>query len=249
MTPTLLLTGVLIVGLASSVQAAVGFGLGMTSVPLLLWAGFTLPQSVSMVLGAALTQLVMGLYDNREHIDLAHSAPIVAVQTVAVPVGIGAMSVLAGLGKEPVQQAVGAAVLLALLFRHLAKPEPREHVPPWWGWTAGAATGFLAGMVGMGGPPMVFYALFFDWPKEKFRVFLWTKFVSMTPVQLVLLTWTFGSTVLVTFAVGLCALPIVYLAQWAAVRWTDGWSTAQLQTAVTLLLAFLGVSSLLRPLL
>jgi len=239
----------LILGIGASLQASVGFGMGMMSVPLLLWVGFTLPECVSMVMGAAAVQMTSGLWLYREHIDLRHSMPIAGFQCATIPLGVLAMGLLADLGKEPVQQAVGVSILAALVFRQVAKPTPRVSVPFWWGGVAGSLTGFLGGMIAMGGPPMVFYALSHAWPKEKFRAFIWTQFLTASPIILFALWWRFGNIAPAGALLGVAAAPCVIAGSRLALWATAEWDTDNAQMAAVGLLSILGVTSILRPLL
>lgn len=247
MTPTTIAAAFLILAGGAGLQAACGFGLGMSTVPLLLWLGFALPDAVSMVLGVAGVQTIVGLAGHREHIDLKHSLPIAGFQALGTPLGVLAMAWLAALGKEPLQQAVGAGILVGLVVRQLVKPTPRRTVPFWWGALAGGGTGFLAAMVGMGGPPMVFYALSHEWGKDKFRTFIWTQFLLGNPVLVAALVWRFSPSVLPFFALGVAGFPLVYVGSKLGIRLTQGWDAERTQQVAVVLLAMLGLSSLLRP--
>ncbi len=249
MTPETLALSVLILAAGAALQAAVGFGMGMMAVPLLLWAGNSLAESVALVLGAATVQMLVGIWGYREHIDARQSLPIALASYVGIPLGVLAMGWLAGLGKDTVQQAAGLAILAALVFRSAVQPKPREQVPLPWGLAAGWGSGFLAGLIGMGGPPIVFFALSHDWDKEKFRTFLWSQFLLANPLILALLSWRFGSSVPVAFVVGVGAFPLVLVGTRLGLAGSSSWDTATVQRAAVGLLGLLGTISLVRPLL
>lgn len=63
----------------------------------------------------------------------------------------------------------------------------------------------------MGGPPLVLWVMAHDWTAERTRAFLFASFMSLVPVQLALLYWTFGKDVVYGIAVGAALSPVVFL--------------------------------------
>jgi uncharacterized membrane protein YfcA len=57
-----------VLGLGALLQSAVGFGMALVAVPLLVLAGRPLPIAVALVLGAAIVQTAYGSYIARERI-------------------------------------------------------------------------------------------------------------------------------------------------------------------------------------
>lgn len=78
-----------------------------------------------------------------------------------------------------------------------------------WGGVAAAASGWLAGFAGMGGPPLVLFAFRQGWPMLRVRTFLWGQFLFGIPAVLAMLTILHGPSPLVSAAIGLALGPVV----------------------------------------
>src|SRR5690606_26666439 len=116
-------------------------------------------------------------------------------------------------------------------LRAVAAPPPRPQVPGRWGALAGVTSGILGGGVGMGGPPLVLFALAHDWPPDRFRVFLWSQFLLATPAVVTLFVWRYGASVLVAWALGIALAPAVWLGGAAGRRLASGWEDVVIQRA------------------
>ena len=238
----------LIVTAGALVQTVVGFGMGMVSIPLLLWAGFPLPSAVALTVGAALVQLAIGTHAVRAEVVWRESFGYATFQALAVPVGLGGMSLLASQGPVRVKQFVGLFLLVVLAIRQLAKPQPREEVARIWGVVAATCSGGLAGLVGMGGPPLVLFALAHRWSVDRFRAFLWSQFLLVVPVMVVMMTLRFGVDVLPLFAAGLALAPCSWVGARIGFRLTERLGPEVLRRAALGLLYLLAFFSSLAPL-
>lgn len=232
---------------ASALQSAVGFGMGLFSVPLLLWAGHPLADAVALVTGAGVAQTSYGTWTARKSVRWRRTLTVAGLMALFVPVGVLGMFALSGFGPAVVKQWVGAMIIAALVTRVVAKPQPRPRV----GWLgtglACAIAGVLAGLVGMPGPPLVIYALAHQWTKDEFRGFLWSVFLLGWPVLLVLLTWRFGTDVLIAFGIGLALTPAVWLGSPIGLRISSRWQVEQVQRAATFLLVIIAATSVISP--
>jgi len=247
MTVTGIAIAALVVFGGTLVQTVVGFGMGIFSIPLLLFAGWELPRAVALALGAAIAQLVIGLYAVRREVVWRQAFGLAVIQGACVPIGMIGMQLLADAGPVRVKQGVGALLLGVLAVRQLARPRPREHVPGLFGAVAAALAGLLGGLVGMGGPPLVIFALAHRWTSDRFRAFLWSQFVLAAPVMLLALGSRFGWSVLAPFSLGLALTPCVWIGSRVGRRVSAHWDLPALQRAVLVLLYGLAVTSIVGP--
>ncbi len=189
----------------------------------------------------------MGTYFARRHVRWALAFRFASVQWLFVPAGVLGMVLLVEQDPHLVRQAVGSAVIVLLTVRLILRPEPREHATPGWTFLAAASGGFLGGLVGMGGPPIVLYAMAHDWEKNRFRAFLWSQFLLALPVLMVALRWRVGSTVVPPFLLGLALAPCVWVGTRAGLTVSRRWNRRGHQVAAAALLYAIGVISVLAP--
>ncbi len=227
-------------------QSAVGFGLPLVSVPLLLLAGHSLPTAVSLSFGAALMQAAHGCYIGRDLIRWRLTLSLATIQWVTVGLGVAAMGLLVKGDPARVTQAVGALVVLAVTALWVLRPEPRDQVGAGWGVGAAATAGFMGGLVGIPGPPMVLFAMAHRWAPDVFRSFLWSQFLLILPVYAAALTFWFGLSMLGWFGLGVALAPVVWVGSWAGRALTRHWNARRVRIAATIVLYAIGVASLLR---
>jgi len=244
-----LATAALIVFCGAAVQTVVGFGMGLFAIPLLIFSGRSLPEAVALSVGAGFVQLLIGLRAVRREVVWKEAIGLAAIQGACVPVGTLGMRLLADAGPDRVKQGVGALLLVVLAVRQLARPEPRDRVPWSLGALAAALAGLLGGLVGMGGPPLVIFALAHRWRTDRFRAFLWSQFVLAVPVMVLALAARFGPAVLEPFALGIALTPCVWAGARVGRRLSAHWEAPSLHRSVLVLLYALAVTSILGPLL
>ena len=172
MDPLLWLAAAGIVTLGAFVQSASGFGIAIVSIPLLTLAGLRLPEAVAVVIGAAAVQAALGLRSIRATFRPAQTLPVAAGQWIGTPLGVFLLVTLLENGPELARQAVGGVVILFNTLHLTLRPKPREQLHPLFGPVAGLGGGLLGGLVGMGGPPLVFFAMAHTWDGKRFRGFL-----------------------------------------------------------------------------
>lgn len=249
MTVLELLTIAAVLGAGAILQSAVGFGLALVAVPLLVLDGRSLPAAVALVLGAALVQTAHGSYVAREHIRWKLAFVLAGIQWVALLGGVAVMSLLVDSDPARLKQAVGAAVLAAITARLLIRPVPRERVGRGWAVLAAVTAGLLAGSFGMGGPPLALFALAHSWERDAFRAFLWSQFLLVLPVLAILLAFRFGPETLLWVAGGVATAPVVWGASRLGLKLTARWDRRRLQLAAAAVLYAIGLVALLGPLL
>lgn len=246
---TTLLASALIVTLGAAVQGAVGFGMALTTVPLLLWTGRPLSEAVAVLFGASLVQTAFGAWTVRHEIPWRTTLWVTAAQWATVPIGVLGMGALAAAGPTVVRQAVGGILVGVLALRFAFRPRPREQLARGWSVVAGASAGFLAGLVGMAGPPIVLFALAHPWSKNRLRGFLWASFLLMLPAGAVALAWRMGIEVLAWSLLGLALAPCSWLGSLAGMKLSRRWSSERLRVMATAMLGLVAASSIIGPLL
>ncbi len=227
----------------------------MLALPCLLWAGLPLPEAIAAMSGVVTVHGAYNLWRVRHFVPKRETLTVVGARTLLLPVGVGLMERFA---HDPLRsrQAVGAAICLALAALHLRGKlggGPASAAAAGWAREnagaagAGGVSGLLAGLVGIGGPPLVLYAALRNWPKERFRAFLWASFLAGVPVGMAALVWRFGWGVTRGWALGLSAAPFVWLGSRAGLALSARWNTLQLHRAAKSLVLALALTGLAAP--
>lgn len=234
--------------LAGSVlQGMVGFASGLFGVPLLLMSGFTLPQSVTMVLLAAVVQTVAGSYQLRREIVLREVWRPSLIRLAALPLGIGTLWLFRSLDQQFVKQLVGVLLLLIVVVQGLWRVGPKDTLHPAWEWIAFASSGYMLGLCGMGGPPMALWVMAHDWTTARSRAFLF--FVLMTGMlpQSLLLLWLFGSEVMEAGVLGLLGIPLVAAGTVLGLYLGQGLPRARWRGVTYVVLTLIALSAIVSP--
>lgn len=237
----------LVLMLASMVQSAVGFGAGVVAIPVLVWLGLPLYVAVPLLLCATVIQIAWGCYRLRHELDWVGTLPFNSLRVLTLPVGVWLMGVLVEIGQSRVKQVVGVVLLAVLIVRSALRVQPRASVHAGWTVLAGAASGLLGGLVGMGGTPMVLWVTAHDWPNDRSRAFLWLTMVQLYPITLALLTWRFGTDVLWAALIGLLYAPAALLGTWLGMHMGGLMSGRQLRVTMMVLLLLIALNSLAAP--
>lgn len=208
--PAIVVSGVIIC-LAGMAQSAVGFGYGLFATPLLLWAGLPLPNAVTLVATCSMMQAAIGARRLHATVPWRLSLTATAVRLASVLIGLFLLKRLVVLNADYIRMAIGGILCLLVAIQLLWRPQPVKTMH--WGWAGSAfiASGLLAGLCGMGGPPLVLWLMAHDWSTQETRGFLFAVFATSIPVQIVLLSLTFGTSILWNVAIGIAFLPLVYL--------------------------------------
>ena len=245
--PHLLIALILFAG--AVVQSAVGFGMGLFAIPLLMWSGLSLPAAVGSILPCIILQSLLNCWQHRRHLPWREAVPMTGWRLLGLLPGLWVMYELNAAGGAKTKQVVGAAVLLALLSQRIWRIQPQRQLRKCWTIVAGILSGFFAGAVGMGGPPLVLYVIAHDRPTAWQRSFLWLLFLMILPVQIPLLINTFGSDVVNALLTGLSFSPVALLGAWAGDRVGRLLSRSRLRLAMTIVLLGISLHSLFSPML
>ncbi len=194
---------------AAVVQGLVGFALAVVAIPFLVWHGLALSEAIAISAAATLIQAVTGMIKLRRAIPWDVVRPAVTVRLLVLPLGIMILVQLNQLSTATVKAFVGACIIVLVLLQVILKVKPRERLPAVWNYLAFASSGLFAGMVGMGGPPLVLWISAHRWEGDKIRAFLFANFTILAPLNLFLIWRSFGQPALSAMGMGLLVAPVV----------------------------------------
>jgi hypothetical protein len=172
--------------------------------------------------------------------------PYQAIALCAVSVVVhGCLSIWRSNERFEWKQLIGLIAVLAV--KAWLKPQPRERLHPAWGVLTMVTSGVIAGLSGMGGPPIVLWLIAHKWSNEKIRVTLWAIFSSLAAGNLCWLLWRFGTPVSEASLVGLLFTPVTLLGTvpgaWIAGKMSPG----AMRRVATVILMIVALYALLQP--
>jgi uncharacterized membrane protein YfcA len=195
----------------SVVQGAVGFAAGLFGIPLLVLSGISFPDAVAMSLVASAIQNLLPAWKLRREIDFRRALRPMLIRYALMPLGVAVLALVGRSSKQLASQLAGGLVLAIVLVQWAWRVRPQPKLHPAWEWLAFGLGGFLLGLCGMGGPPMVLWVLAHDWPLNRAKAFLYYIFATGVIPQALLLWISFGQEILSAMLLGLAALPAVWL--------------------------------------
>jgi uncharacterized membrane protein YfcA len=234
--------------LASSVvQGAVGFAAGVFGIPLLVLCGVTFPNAVAISLVAAAPQNIIPTWQLRRDIDFRRALKPIFIRFATLPIGVAALWLVGQSSKDLASQIVGVIVLTIVTVQRLWRVEPQPRLHPAWEWLAFGLAGFLLGLSGMGGPPMVLWVLAHDWPSNQARGFLYFIFsVGLIPQGL--LMWLFfGNEVVGAMLIAAAAFPAIVAGLWLGLAISRAVPDRGVRTASLAILVLIAVSAIIAP--
>lgn len=231
------------------VQSAAGFAAGLLIVPALLWCGYTIPAAQCCLLVATIPQNAWGVWSLRDSISLKLVLWPGVGRVVFFPIGVLLLQSMESLPTDTIRQIVGAVVLSATLAIILLRPEPRETVNPIWAMIAFPLSGFLQGLVGMGGPAMVFWLQAHDWGSKKTRGFLFAMYLISIAPGLAILYWVFGARIIGPGLVAAAMIPLLLVATHFGLTVGTKLGRRRLRRVTLALLFLMGLAGLAAPLL
>jgi uncharacterized membrane protein YfcA len=238
-----------IIFLAGFAQSLVGFGYALFATPLLLWSGVPLTTSIALVATCSLLQSIIGIRALKAELPWGLSFKACAGRCFGLVFGLLALKRLANLDMTQVRAVIGTILCVIVVVQVLWRPKPVSALHWGWGGLAFTTSGFLQGVCGMGGPPLVLWSMAHDWPGKKIRGFLFSAFGLTIPVQIAMLTYTFGSIVLRDVLWGLACLPLVYLGSKIGLQVGDKINRKKLKIIAYALLLATGLSAVVPVLL
>jgi uncharacterized membrane protein YfcA len=202
----------LLIALAGGIlQGMVAFGFGLFSVPLLLSVGFSMPMVLAISAICTVIQSLSGVHHLRHVVPWKEVWLSVVLRGVTLLLGIWVVQVLVNYPVFSLKFWIGLVMLLMTLLQAAWQPKPRPKLHSGWNVAAFLVSGFTGGLCSMGGPPLVLWVMAHDWPVDRTRAFLFASFMSLVPLQLAILYWTFGHDVLSGMMLGIALSPAVLL--------------------------------------
>ncbi|MCP4155038.1 MAG: sulfite exporter TauE/SafE family protein [bacterium] len=236
-----------VMSLGCIIQSSSGFGFGLFVIPILLFFGYDLATSVIMVIIASALQKVTAVTYLKKDVPWRELMPYMLVGLVALPLGIYAMFRATFLDKSVVQFIVGALVLILLLLQWKGTIKSREVVPPVWGYIAGFFSGVLNGFANIGGPPLVLWVLAHQWDNRKMRATSIAFALIFVPLQIAMMLYTFGNTLLQPMFKILLLTPVLLLGTWVGLRIGEKISKEHLRVYMQVLLLIIALTSVVKP--
>jgi uncharacterized membrane protein YfcA len=233
---------------SSVVQGAVGFAAGLFGIPLLVLSGISFPDAVAITLVAAAPQNIIPAWQLRREIDFRRALRPMLIRFAFLPLGVFALYLIGHERKDAASQLVGVIVLAIVAVQRAWHVEPQRHLHPAWEWVAFGLGGFLLGLCGMGGPPMVLWVLAHDWPMNRGRAFLFFIFATGLIPQAFLLWLFFGDAMFHAMLLGALALPPVLVGLWCGLYVSRLVSDQMLRRISVALLLLVAASAIIMPL-
>jgi uncharacterized membrane protein YfcA len=246
-TSTELLGSILAFLLGSVLQSAVGFGAGLLAMPILVWVGMPLAKAIAMMLGVVSIHAGYNLYLGRSDFRWRWIRDVTLLRWASIPVGVWILETFLLHSRALAKQAVGGVILLSLVLTAKSTKDPRPHVHPGWLWLTGISSGILAGSVGLGGPPLVLYALSHDWTNGRTKAYLWASYVLGSPFVVLILWWRLGPETLQHWLIGMAHAPVVWAGSHIGLRLTKTQSRETLQKISFAALAVIALISIFAP--
>lgn len=230
------------------IQAAAGFAGGLFIIPALLWCGEGLPEAQASLLVATIPQNAWGLWSLRDAVNLRQIVWPGIARVGFLPVGMGALKVLENVVPSVrIRQIVGFMVLLVTLAIMFFRPKRKEHLRRFWAFVAFPISGFSQGLVGMGGPPMVFWVQAHDWDTRRMRGFLFAMYlISIGPALLVLYLY-FPDRIIRPSLVAAAIAPLLIISTGLGLKCGTWLGRERLRIVTLCLLLLVGVAGLAAP--
>lgn len=230
-------------------QAASGFAAGLLIVSTLVWFGYPIPEAQASLIVATIPQNLWGVWKFRDAVSLKQVAWPATGRILSLPIGIAVLHSMESLSVETIKQIVGGVMLAITLSICVLRPRPREHLHWGWGWVAFPLSGFLQGLVGMGGPAMVLWVQSHDWSTKQSRGFLFTMYlVSILPALLMLYV-AFGSRIIEPSLIAAGLTPLLLVATGLGLRAGTWLGRKRLRRVTLSILIVMGLLSVIAPIL
>ncbi|MFA5689829.1 MAG: TSUP family transporter [Kiritimatiellales bacterium] len=197
---------------AAVIQSAVGFAFALFSTPVLIWIGIPLHKVIVIVAAGSMMQSFAGVRKLKAFIPWKDAIISTALRVIWLFAGLFILKHLVGLEARYIKLAVGSVLCLLVLIQYFWRPKPAETIHWIFSFIAFSLSGLLAGIAGMGGPPLVLWTMAHNWPPERTRGFFFATFLTFIPLQLMLLCLLPGIEPLwTTLLAGFAFAPVVVI--------------------------------------
>lgn len=242
------MTLAIVLALGTFIQSASGFAAGLFIMSTLVWLGYPIPEAQIALLIATIPQNIWGVWSFRQSIDAKQLVWPAIGRLGCLPLGIATLWWMDTLPPIRIKQVVGGLLLVITLTIVFLRVSPRQQLPWFWSWLAFPASGFLQGLVGMGGPAMVLWVQAHDWDTRRSRGFLFAMYlVSLFPA-LAMISWTFGRRVGPAALMAVALMPVLLAVTHYGLRAGTWLGRKRLRRLTISLLVLVATMSLLSPL-
>lgn len=231
----------------SILQGAVGFAAGLFGIPLLVLSGMSFPDAVAISLVASAVQNCLPAWWLRREIDYRRAFRPMMIRYALMPLGVLVLAMVGRSSKQLASQLAGVLVLAILSLQWAWRVRPQPSLHPAWEWLAFGLGGFLLGLCGMGGPPMVLWVLAHDWPPNRAKAFLYYIFATGVIPQALLLWLSFGREIFSAMLLGAATLPAVLAGLWLGTALSHCVPDRALRRLSVVVLVAVAVSAILVP--
>ena len=182
----------------SFIQSVVGFAFGLVSIPLLVVVGIPIQYAIACVLTATFVQSLLGVKRLWSDIDMPSVLYAGITRALFVPIGVLLMNELTLLEPRLIKVIIGCFVLFIVILEISAHKKFSQELSTskYVSFSAFALSGFCSGAVGMGGPFLVVWLMAQRWSSKRSRAFLFSTFTFIVPVQLFILYFFYGRSIL-----------------------------------------------------
>lgn len=229
-----------ILAFCGALQAMIGFAAAMFGIPLLMLCGFEMPEAQVIVITAMFPQNVLAVWQLRKELKWREWLVPALLRIAFLPLGILIMGWMQDEAKPLLRQIVGGVMLTATALQWTTKRDVKDAstTPAMIG--TFSLSGFLQGLCGMSGAPMVLWCYARPWSANKIRAFLFTVYLTSFLPQWLMLAGRFGKIIPAAGMRTAMALPFVLMGTVAGLKlahYIPDHIARQLSYAVLILLA------------
>jgi uncharacterized membrane protein YfcA len=199
-------------------QSIIGFGMGVLTIPIFVWLGVGLETAVGLLVPSVLFQTSFNCWQNRELLPWKDVWLPYLLRLTFLPIGVWVLSHIKNsdsLGRQVLAVTVMGIIIGQILTR---RSDPNRDIAKWWVIPAATSSGFMAGLIGMGGPSLVLWVAHQQWHTQRQRAFLWLSFLLVVPFQGMFMGLQFGPPMWTTFLFGTLLVPFVVVGAWLGNR-------------------------------
>ncbi|MCK5528314.1 MAG: sulfite exporter TauE/SafE family protein [Kiritimatiellae bacterium] len=239
----IVIAGVIIL-LAGILQSAVGFGYALFATPLLVLLGIPLLSVIAMVTTCTMVQAVTGSWKLRSSVPWRLSLTSTAIRSTSLLIGLLLLRKLVKMDVSHIRLIIGTILCVIVIVQLLWRPHPVKKLHWIWAGLAFTASGILGGISGMGGPPLVLWAMAHDWSTKRTRGFFFATFATSVPIQIFFLCMMFDISILKDVGIGIMFMPLVLLGAVIGLPIGDRMSKARLRYLAYTILLIIGITAI-----
>ncbi|MBL8891822.1 MAG: sulfite exporter TauE/SafE family protein [Planctomycetaceae bacterium] len=230
------------------IQASSGFAAGLLAVPVLLLSGaFAVPEAQAAILVSTTPQNLFGVWSFRQEIHWRDLLFPAILRLTGLPIGALILYQAEALPREAIHQGVGAGVVAIAVAMLILRPTPRASVSQAYSIPAFFFSGVMQGLIGMGGPLMVFWVQAHDWSTKRSRGFLFSMYlISLVPAYLTLYL-VFGNRIFPPMLTTVVLVPWLLVVTWFGLKLGTKLGRIRLRYFTLALLILLGLVAVFSP--